>query len=182
MLGGSAGGFQALQTLVSQFTHPLNLPVLVVIHRLKNIHSLIDEVFSKTDVVRVKEAQQDELVKANTIYVNPADYHMELTPELTIDLTHTRPINFSRPSIDVTMTSVAKLCASGSIGVVMTGANIDGANGLREINDQGGICIIQDPKEALYPQMPEAALSYVKGAQILNLHEIANYLQHIPNE
>lgn len=149
---------------------------------MKNVRSLINEVFTDADLVMVKEAQQGEILVGNTIYVNPADYHMQLTEQMTIDLSHSKPINFSRPSIDVTMESVAGISGSNTTGIILTGANIDGADGLRQIHDHGGKCIVQDPREAVYPHMPEAALGFVRDAQILKLHDISKFLQHLPSE
>ncbi len=130
----------------------------------------------------VKEAQQGESLLPNTIYINPADYHMELTLHKTIDLSHSKPINFSRPSIDVTMKSIAEIYKEKALGAILTGANIDGADGLREIHDQGGICIVQDSNEATYPHMPQAAKGFVKDALTLKLREIANFIQEIPGQ
>ena len=179
VLGASAGGFQALKKIVSHLDAPLQLSLLVVIHRLKNIHSLIGEVFSGVEMQQIKEAVQGEALEINTIYVNPADYHMKVSEDMRIELSHSEPINYSRPSIDYTMSNVAGLIGERSIGIVLTGANIDGADGLRQIHDHGGRCVIQDPREATYPQMPEAAVAFVKDAQILQLRDIAKFLQNI---
>ena len=180
VLGASAGGFQALRTLVEHFDHPLPIPILMVIHRLKKYPSLIEDVFSDVKPVKVKEAEQDEKLEVNTLYINPADYHMVILPNHTVDLSHSKPINFSRPSIDVTMNSVAKLYRKKAIGIILTGANIDGSVGLKSIHDHGGDCFIQDPEEAMYPHMPQAAQRLVPEARIRKLHEIALYLQNLP--
>lgn len=179
VIGASAGGFQALKKIISGISKPLNLSLLVVIHRLKNVHSLIDEVFSNGEVVRIKEARAGEKIEFNRVYINPADYHMKLDEELRIELSQSEPINFSRPSIDYTMSHIAELVEDKAIGIILTGANTDGADGLRHIHDHGGTCIVQQPKEASYPHMPESALTFVRDAQILKLREIAKYLQSI---
>lgn len=180
VLGASAGGFQALKNILTEIKRPLNLSLLVVIHRLNNVHSLIEEVFANSGVVAVKEAQQGEKLELNTVYINPADYHMKISEQLTIELSHSEPINFSRPSIDYTMTHAARLLKNKATGIILTGANVDGADGLRQIHDHGGTCIVQYPGEAAYPHMPESAATFVKDAQILTLRDISRLLQSTP--
>lgn len=180
VIGASAGGFQALKEIIAGISKPLNLSVLVAIHRLRNVHSLIDEVFSNGKVVDIKEARAGEQVEVNKVYINPADFHMRLDDQFKIELSQSEPINFSRPSIDYTMTHVGDLLKERAVGIILTGANTDGADGLRHIHDHGGACIVQYPKEASYPDMPESALTFVRDAQILKLREIASYLQNIP--
>lgn len=130
--------------------------------------------------MKIREPHQDDKLQNNTIYINPADYHMRLSSKRRIELIQSEPINFSRPSIDYTMINAAQVFRKEVLGIVLSGANVDGANGLREIHSQGGICITQDPAEATYPQMPESASEFVPDAYVLKLADIANFLQDIP--
>ena len=102
---------------------------------------------------------------------------MVLQPDMSLHFEKTRPVNFSRPSIDVTMKSVAHQLGEKALGIILTGANVDGADGLREIHTRGGICIIQEENEAMYSQMPAAARAFVPQAKTLKIREIAEVLQ-----
>ena len=102
------------------------------------------------------------------IYVAPPDYHTLIEPG-HFALSTEAPVRFSRPSIDVTFTSAADAYGHRAVGVVLTGANADGAEGLRRISDRGGLAIVQDPATAESPMMPAAAQKAVPRARVMTL-------------
>ena len=154
-------------------------PVIVVIHRLKNVRSNIEEILQSYTSLKVKEAEDKEKLQAGCIYISPANYHLLVERNGSVALSTSEAVNYSRPSIDVCMISVAEAYAGNCIGIVCTGANKDGSNGLRYLQDVGSICIVQDPNEAQVRVMPDSALEFVPEALTLKLHEIAQYLSEI---
>ncbi len=179
MIGASAGGVQALQRLLSALPAKLAVPVLVVIHRMKNVRSNLADVLQTKSRLLVKEAEDKELLKPGTVYIAPANYHMLVERDKHIALSVSEPVNFSRPSIDVTFFSVAESFGSQSIGIILTGANTDGSKGLGMIEYSGGLTLVQDPEEAQVAVMPEAALQATYKAQKLAISDIAMKIKQL---
>ena len=119
------------------------------------------------------------MIAPGTIYFAPPDYHLSVERHGHFSLSNEEEVFFSRPSIDVLFESAADSFGDAVIGVVLTGANPDGAAGLKAIADAGGIAIVQQPKEAYSAAMPKAALAACPHAHILSLTDIAPYLQRI---
>lgn len=176
MIGCSAGGILALKELFGGLTKTLSCPIVVVIHRLKNVQSKLEDVLQNSSLCPIKEAIDKEPLEPNTIYLAPSDYHLLVERDQTFSLSASEKINFSRPSIDVTFTSVAEAYGARATGVVLTGANRDGANGLRIISQLGGKAIVQNPEEAHVDVMPRSALLLSPDARQLKLSEIGEYL------
>jgi two-component system chemotaxis response regulator CheB len=118
-------------------------------------------------------------IVGGNIYVAPADYHL-LVDHGQFSLSTEEAVLFSRPSIDVTFTSVADAYGPRAVGVVLTGANADGAQGLRRIFDRGGLAFVQRPETAESATMPAAAIRAVPGARALTIPEIAARLALLP--
>jgi len=131
--------------------------ILIVQHLDPRHKSQIPQLLGRRTRVPVKEAQDGEPISRGTIYVGPADEHL-LVSEGRIQLAHSRLIRFSRPSIDVMFASVAAIYGSRAIGVILTGSNRDGADGISAIKRAGGITIAQSPETAEYRIMPQAAI------------------------
>jgi two-component system chemotaxis response regulator CheB len=118
-------------------------------------------------------------IEHGRIYVAPPDYHTLVEPG-HFSLSTEAPVRFSRPSIDVTFSSAADSYAHRTVGIVLTGANADGAEGLRCISDRGGMAIVQDPATAESKAMPEAASRLVSRAKVMPLDEIVSFLAALP--
>ena len=176
VIGASAGGINALRYIFEKLEAPLKCPMLVVIHRLKNVRSRMDEVLGFATKLNIKEAEDKEPLEAGTIYIAPGNYHMLVERSGHISLSVSERVNFSRPSIDVTFISVAEIYGSKATGIILTGANDDGAYGLASIGRNGGKTIVQNPKEAHMNVMPLAAIELSPNSQQMTLNEIARYL------
>jgi two-component system, chemotaxis family, protein-glutamate methylesterase/glutaminase len=171
VIGTSWGGLNALTTVVSRLPGDFALPVTIVQHRHRASEGLLRELLQDRTTLHVCEVEDKAPMMPGTIYIAPADYHVLIEPGF-FSLTTDPPVRYSRPSIDVTFISAADAFAERTIGVVLTGANEDGAVGLRRVADRGGRAIVQDPETAESPVMPRAALAQVPGARVLPLEAI----------
>ncbi len=175
VIGTSWGGLHALTTLLEGIPSTFSLPLVVVQHRGKEAASILPDLLQEHTSFRVADVEDKEPVQARHVHVAPADYHL-LIEQGFMSLTTDPPVKYSRPSIDVTFQSAADSYGMTAIGVILTGANDDGADGLRRIADRNGYAIVQDPITAESPAMPAAALRAVPGARVLQLAQIAPYL------
>lgn len=172
VIGTSAGGVDALKRLLPSFQKGSKLSVAVVIHIPPRRPNLIPDLLRDYCSFNVKEASSAEALSCDTIYFAPPDYHLSLEANETLSLSSEEPLNFSRPSIDILLESAAYAYGKRVLAVILTGANEDGARGLKVIKKQGGLAIVQSPEEAEYPFMPNASAKAVKPDAILTLNEI----------
>lgn len=175
VLGTSWGGLDALSRLLRGLPAGFSLPLTVVQHRSRSSVSLLRELLQDCTRLVVRDVEDKEPIEAGAVYLAPPDYHL-LVEEGYFSLSVDPPVRYSRPSIDVTFTSASDAYGAGVIGVVLTGANDDGARGLRCIADRGGCAIVQDPATAESGVMPAAALRRVPGAEVVPLESIAGRL------
>lgn len=172
VVGASWGGLHALGRLVAGLPHDFALPLIIVQHRSKDSESLLEELLQDLTPLPIRQVEDKEPILSGHVYVAPGDYHLQIDGA-EFSLSTDMPVRYSRPSIDVTFVSAADHCGPCATGVVLTGANDDGAAGLRRIVDRGGRAIVQSPDEAEAPTMPRAALAAVPEAQVLKLDDIA---------
>jgi two-component system chemotaxis response regulator CheB len=173
-VGASAGGLAALRTLIYGLPKDFELPMVVVQHRSRD-SNLLCELLQECTGLAVNEVNDKEEIQDGCIYVAPPDYHL-LIDGGSFALSVDEPVRFSRPSIDVTFFSVAAAYGPDAIGVVLTGANADGAAGLRRIREAGGAAVVQDPTTAEVRVMPAAALKAVPDACVLPVDRVGPYL------
>jgi two-component system chemotaxis response regulator CheB len=171
-IGTSWGGLAAMTKLLGALPGDFSLPVVVVQHRGKDSDRLLSELLQDVTDLKVCEVEDKEPLLPGTVHIAPANYHV-LIDAGYLSLTVEEPVRFSRPSIDVMFSSAADTYGSGAIGVVLTGANEDGARGLSHIVKRGGRALVQDPKTAEIPIMPVAAIKAVPGAEVLPLDALA---------
>jgi two-component system chemotaxis response regulator CheB len=171
-IGTSWGGLAAMTKLLGDLPGDFSLPVVVVQHRGKDSDRLLSELLQDATELRVCEIEDKEPLEPGTVHIAPANYHV-LVDEGYLSLTVEEPVRFSRPSIDVMLSSAADTYGAGAIGVVLTGANEDGALGLSHIAKRGGRALVQDPKTAEIPIMPVAAIKAVPSAEVLPLDKLA---------
>jgi two-component system, chemotaxis family, protein-glutamate methylesterase/glutaminase len=155
-IGASAGGLTALSQVLLGLDHEFP-PIIVVQHLDPSHKSHLASLLARKTRKSVKEAQDGEPMVRNTIYIGPPDEHL-LVSRGRIQLAHSRLIRFSRPSIDMMFGAVAATYGKRSIGVILSGSNRDGADGIAAIKRAGGITIAQDPASAEYRIMPQAAI------------------------
>jgi two-component system chemotaxis response regulator CheB len=171
-IGTSWGGLAAMTKLLGGLPGDFSLPVVVVQHRGKDSDRLLSELLQDATDMRVCEAEDKEPLEPGTVHIAPANYHV-LVDAGYLSLTVEDPVRFSRPSIDVMLSSAADTYGSAAIGVVLTGANEDGSRGLSHIVRRGGRALVQDPRTAEIPIMPVAALKAVPSAEVLPLDKLA---------
>lgn len=175
VIGGSAGAVAALDRVLPSLPEDF-VPVLVVVHVPASSPSLLADLFATRCAMRVEEATPGLAIVRGTIYFAPADYHFLVEPDRRCALSIAPPVYFSRPSIDVLFESAADVYGSSLAALVLTGANEDGANGLRAVHAAGGLCLVQSPPSAEVRVMPQAALSAVPSARVVALAEISEAL------
>lgn len=175
-IGASAGAVQALLTILPTLPANYPLPVFIAVHVPPDRGNGLVPLLQASCALEVVEAEDKETVRPGTVYFAPPDYHLLIERDGGLALSWDEPVNYSRPSIDVLFESAADAYGAGLIGVVLTGANNDGAAGLRAIMQMGGEAFVERPSEAYASAMPEAALAACAGATAMSLADIANYL------
>jgi two-component system chemotaxis response regulator CheB len=180
VIGGSAGGVEALSTLLPALPAGLRVPVMVVLHLPRERPSLLVDIYAPRCVLPVREAQDKEPIAAGTVYFAPADYHLLVDAGPALALSLDEPVHYSRPSIDVLFESAADVYGAGLLGMVLTGASQDGAAGLAAVHRAGGITAVQAPDDAQSRYMPEAALRAAPVDFVLPLARMAELLRSLP--
>lgn len=176
VVGASAGGVEALSVLLPALTAPSALAVFVVLHLPRDRRSLLSSIFSRECTVPVQEAEDKQPVVPGTVYFAPPDYHLLIEAGPSLALSVDDPVNYSRPSIDVLFESAADVYRERLLGIVLTGANEDGALGLAAVQAAGGVTAVQDPASAQSAAMPTAALARVNADFTMSLEQIAALL------
>lgn len=181
VIGTSWGGLDALSTLVHGLPSDFALPIVAVQHRGRDSRPLLASLLQQLTDLRVCEAEDKDPLEPGRVLLAPPDYHL-LIDDSHVTLDMDEMVRFSRPSIDVTFMSAADTYRARTIGIVLTGANEDGAAGLRRIADRGGVSIVEDPHLAVSPIMPQAALRAVPTATVLPLTQISSELVRLAND
>lgn len=178
VIGTSLGGFSALKMLLGGLTKHFPLAIAVVQHRHKDSGSMMSGSMQQYTHLVVHEAEDKDELLPGHVYLAPADYHL-LVERGYLTLSVDEPVCFARPSIDVLFESAADAYADHTIGIILTGANRDGTNGLARIKACGGLAIVQDPATAETGIMPQAAIANTSVDAILPLPDIAPYLVNL---
>lgn len=179
VIGASAGALEALSIILPALPANFCVPIVVVVHIPPDKKSVLAEILHAKCRISVVEVEDKEPLLPGTAYVAPPDYHVLIEADNTLALTNEDPVLFSRPSIDVLFESAADALGSAVIGIVLSGANHDGARGLEVIVKAGGIALVQDPLQAFAAAMPEGAIRRCPNAKIMSPQAITAYLQRI---
>jgi two-component system chemotaxis response regulator CheB len=179
VVGTSWGGLSALRELILGLPPTLGLPVVVVQHRHKQSDHLLTSLLQDETPLGVCEVEDKAPIAPGNVYFAPADYHLLIDAGF-FSLTTDEPVRYSRPSIDVMFESAADAYGARAVGVILTGANADGASGLRRIADRGGLAFVQTPQTAESPALPAAALQSVPEARVMTIAEIAKAIAGLP--
>jgi two-component system, chemotaxis family, protein-glutamate methylesterase/glutaminase len=169
VIGASAGGVDALMTLLPALSESFAVPIFIVLHLPRDRPSLLADIFARKCRLRVCEAQDKEFVRPGAVYFAPPDYHLLIDEGPQLSLSADELVHHSRPSIDVLFESAVDVYGARLLGIVLTGANDDGAEGLAAIHEAGGITIIQQPESAQAKQMVVSALIRNPASQVLDL-------------
>ncbi len=175
-IGASWGGLDAVRTILSGLPAGLDAPVVIAQHRAPESHpTAYRDLLGAATRLKVSEPADKDPLQPGTAYIAAPDYHL-LVEQGTLALTIDEPVQYARPSIDVLLQTAAEAYRERCVGVVLTGANADGALGLARVAELGGAAIVQDPDEAERDEMPRAALARVPQATVAPVGEIASLL------
>jgi two-component system, chemotaxis family, protein-glutamate methylesterase/glutaminase len=177
VIGGSAGSFPVLIAMLKQLPVDFPIPIVIVLHRQRNVISEMNKILGAIyQHKQIIEPDDKDAVNDCCIYLAPQNYHLLFELDKTFSLDYSEVVKYSRPSIDVTFESAALVYGSNTIGILLSGANNDGAHGMRIIKESGGITIAQDPASAEYPFMPAAAIEQNTVVNIFSPEQITSYL------
>jgi two-component system, chemotaxis family, protein-glutamate methylesterase/glutaminase len=176
VIGASAGGVEALGLILPSLPVKFRPSLLIVLHLPRERPSLLVEIYEKRCALPIREADDKEPIEPGTVYFAPPDYHMLVERNRQIALSTDEPVHFSRPSVDVLFESAADVYGNRLLGVILTGANDDGAAGLHAIHRAGGVTVVQQPNSAKVPLMVVSALQRNPADFVLSLPEIAELL------
>ena len=177
VIGASAGGVEALSVLLPALPAALQAPVFIVLHLPRDRSSLLVEIFGPRCALRVREAEDKEPIKPGTVYFAPADYHLLIDRGPAIALSADALVHYSRPSIDVLFESAADVYGEHLLGIILSGANEDGAEGLATVHRMGGVTVVQNPEGAPATYMLESALARTNVDFVTSLEGIAAILR-----
>jgi len=175
-IGASAGAVQALSCILPELPTDYPLPVLVVVHVPPDRTNMLIPLFQAKCRISIREAEDKEPILPGVVYFAPSDYHLLVEADRTISLSSDAPALYSRPSIDFLFESAADAYGPALLGVILTGANEDGAAGLKAVGEAGGSVLVEDPAHAYASAMPTAALKAYPMAKTMSLEHIASYL------
>ncbi|MBG9387913.1 chemotaxis protein CheB [Caenimonas aquaedulcis] len=178
-IGASAGGVEALLSLLATLPAGYALPIVTVLHLPEDRESLLTELFAKRCAMPTREAADKLPVEPGVLYVAPPGYHLLLESDMTFALSCDAPVRFSRPSIDVLFDSLADALGAEFAAVLLTGANDDGAQGLAHAGAGGALTVVQDPADAAVPDMPRAAIAARDPDFVLPLKDIRELMNHL---
>jgi two-component system, chemotaxis family, protein-glutamate methylesterase/glutaminase len=176
VIGASAGGVEALGVLLQALPEQFYPSIAIVIHLPPDRSTSLPQLFAKKCRRPVKEAEDKEVLVNGTVYLAPPDYHLMVEPDRSLSLSRDEPLHYSRPSIDMLFESAALAYRDRLLGIILTGASKDGAEGLKQVRECGGQAWIQQPEEAIARIMPDAAVSIAGYDQLLTLEKISKNL------
>ena len=176
MIGGSAGSFQVITKILNAIPKNYPLPLLLCLHRLKHVRSGFVEALSLKAGINIVEPVDKQQIKPGNAYLAPANYHMYIELANRIALSTEDAVNHSRPSIDLSFITAASAYREKLVGIILSGANRDGAYGLKKVKDNGGLTIVQDPKTCEVKTMTEASMELTKVDHVFNVDQIINFI------
>lgn len=181
VIGGSAGGVDALIQLLPALPEGYDLPVVCILHLPPDRESRLAELFDERLPLPVREAVDKGAVESGTVYFAGAGYHLSVEQDRTFSLSCEPPVHYARPAIDVLMESSADAYGAGLVGILLTGANFDGADGMAQIRARGGFTVVQDPDDAQVGVMPMEAIRRCNPHLVLPLARIQTLLPMLEN-
>jgi two-component system chemotaxis response regulator CheB len=179
VIGASAGGVDALLQLLRCLPLDSRLPIVVLLHLSASGESRLPEVFRQHLIVPVQQARDKEKIDNGVVYFAGPGYHLSIEKDRSFSLSCEEMCHYSRPAIDILMSSAADACGRSLAAILLTGASRDGAEGMAAVKSEGGITIVQDPREAEVSTMPQAAIDRCLPDAILPLSEIGFLIKHL---
>lgn len=181
IIGGSAGSLNVLMQILPHLTVIKSFAIVIVVHRKSTDEQTFEELIALKSIIKVKRVEDKTPLLAGFIFVAPSNYHLLFEKNNTLSLDTSEKVNYSRPSIDVSFESAAEVYKSQLIGILLSGSNSDGTQGLKAIQNEGGTIIIQDPESADMAFMPYNAIQNTTPDFVLNIKEILNFILSIDN-
>lgn len=176
-MGASAGALETFYALLPELPAGYSLPIVIVVHTPPDKDSIMAELLQTKTLLQVREAEDKDILKPGAIYLAPPNYHLLAEVDGSLSLSSDEQVNYSRPSIDVLFESVAEAYGAQAVGVVLSGANNDGARGLEAIAGAGGAALVQQPSQAYAAMMPMSALAACHDARPMSLPQIGEFLR-----
>lgn len=176
VIGGSAGSFQVINKILNGLPPDFELPVIMCLHRLKHVRHGFVEALNIKSSITIEEPNDKDGIKRGRIYLAPSNYHLCIELGNAFSLSTEEMVNNSRPSIDITLETASYVYKNKLIGILLSGANRDGALGMKRIKDRGGLTIVQDPAECMIDTMPAAALKVTHIDHVLSAQQILELL------
>lgn len=182
VIGASAGGFEAVKRILTSLPSGIGTPIIIVLHLSPHSDNYIAKLLNDVSNINVKEADEKEKLLPGTAYIAPPNYHLLIEKDYTLSLTVDPKVCYARPSIDVLFESAAEVYKNDLVGIVLTGANGDGSNGLKRIKELGGLAIVQNPLTAYADSMPRAAIENCEVDFVVSLDKISSKLIELIGE
>ncbi len=179
VIGGSAGSFRGITKIISHIPKNFPLPIILCLHRLKHVRSGFVEALELKSNLPIVEPHDKMHIAAGKIYLAPANYHLLIELGNHFALSTAENINHSRPSIDITFETASKIFRHKMLGIILSGANRDGAKGLKSVELNHGITIIQDPKTCQARTMPESAQKITKIDHVYTIEQIITFINKL---
>ncbi|MDM8526571.1 chemotaxis protein CheB [Anaerolineales bacterium HSG24] len=179
VIGASAGGINAIASLLSGLSTRFTIPIMIVQHRLPVLNLFLTQYWDEAGIFQTKEADDKDSLQSGIAYIAPPNYHLLVEQDKTLSLSIDPKICYARPSIDVLFETASDAYQAHLIGVILTGANNDGTAGLRRIKAHGGLTIAQEPNTAEASTMPQSAINSGAIDKILPLTSIASFLNNL---
>ncbi|BDD10292.1 putative chemotaxis protein-glutamate methylesterase [Fulvitalea axinellae] len=179
VIGGSAGSFQVVTKILSQVPADFPIPIIMCLHRLKHVRHGFVEALSIKSVKEITEPCDKENVRKGKVYLAPANYHLGIELGNTFSLSTEQMVNNSRPSIDITIESASYVYRHKLIAILLSGANKDGAKGMKYVKDRGGLTVVQDPSECVIDTMPSSAMKETTIDHVLKTEEIIKFMNDL---
>ena len=175
----STGGPQTLARLLRALPASLRIPICLVQHTSRGFSSALVSWLSQECEMPVELAQEGALLRPGVVTVAPDDLHLQIRPGHLIHLSDAPALHSLRPSGDVLLRSLAKVYGDGSAALICTGMGKDGSDGLLEISNAGGLCLVQDPSTAVLPSMPKSAHEQVPSSRLVHLSRLADEMKRV---
>lgn len=172
VIGGSAGSLDVITKVLPKLQNSHDTAILLIVHRKDIPGTKFPVLLSRNSSWPVSEAEEKFRLQAGIVYTTPSDFHLLIEEDKTFSLDYSEKVNFSRPSIDVTMESAAWVYKENLIGILLSGANEDGVEGLAKILENGGKIYIQDPAQAILDIMPNLAVKRFNPEKVYSIEEL----------
>ena len=177
IIGGSAGSLNALMTILPELPKVITFALVIVLHRKNSDDLTLEDLLKMKSRIPFKSIEDKTLFESGFLYVAPSNYHLLFEKDQTLALDTSEKVNYSRPSIDVSFESASEVYADNLVGILLSGSNSDGTQGLKAIQNAGGIIVVQDPEVAEMPFMPKNAILNLTPDYILKNEAILNFLK-----